>query len=759
MNPFTTRMRDHRTLSAWITLLVVISVATGVLSFACFGLFNLGASTIALVAPVVISLVTLIVGTISINLHLRSKEIYELFEGALSVVDASLIIFDKDNEVVQFNSVAAKTLKADGIVLKKGLHADDILIQRAQFALSGDMEREVWIRSARERREHDLQHGSIENVYSAAADTHSQVSLHRLKSGHIVDFRTDITAVKKSELAVIQREAELKKARVAAETSAKAKSEFLANMSHEIRTPMNGVVGMIELLLGSDLNEEQMVYAKTVSKSGMALITIVNDILDFSKIEADKLELDRSDFDMHSAIEDIGALLSPKAHDKNVEIIIDYSPNLPHLYIGDEGRIRQIITNLAGNAVKFTEKGHVHIRISGTVTNAKAHLKFDITDTGIGIPKEKVKSIFSEFEQVDSASNRKFEGTGLGLAISSRLVKLMGSEIQVSSEVGVGSSFSFVLRLPVAETADTKKSWNDDDFAQRNILIVDDLSLNAEILYRQLRAWGANCDIAHTGEQALRNIKANEKGFYDLVLLDYSQLKPNDIENKGLITDNIHWKNLPTVLLATGEHSATKKDFDVSLFSGCLNKPVRKQLLYSTLSNLLNIENDKSQFENQAATEQDEIADELLNPQKHTTDQILRSIATDIHILIVEDNEVNQLVITSMLEDFNCEIAQNGRIGVEKYTDCQPDLIFMDVSMPEMNGYDATRAIRQIENEAGLTRCPIIALTANAMRGDKDKCLESGMDDFISKPILLDELNEKLRNWIGLDSQGERKAA
>lgn len=759
IKPFSTRMRDYNRSRAWILLLVVLSIATGALSYACFALLKLDTSALAIVAPVVISVVTLTVGMVSINLHLRSTEIYELFEGALSVVDASLIIFNKNDQVEQFNSVAAKTLKADGITLRKGLHAHDILKQSAQHTISSDMEREAWIRNAIERRDHALEHGSIENVYSASTDTHNQVSLHRLKSGHSVDFRTDITAVKKSELAVIQREAELKKARIAAETSAKAKSEFLANMSHEIRTPMNGVVGMIELLLESDLTEEQMIYARTVSKSGLALITIVNDILDFSKIEADKLELDRSDFDLHSAIEDIGALLSPKADKKNVEIVIDYAPGLPHGYIGDEGRIRQILTNLTGNAVKFTESGHVHICVKGTVTNGKAHLEFSITDTGIGIPKNNLKSIFSEFEQVDSASNRKFEGTGLGLAISSRLVRLMGSEIKVSSEVGVGSCFSFNLRLPVTETVNDVNDTEQYELNNLNLLVIDDLPLSTKTLDNQLRYWGARSQCIDNASdiEALLTENALEK--FDLILLDHPLAPEFNKADERLIELCTQQNQIPVVLMTSSDQTTLKKELDDTDFYTWLTKPIRQQLLFNTL---VNVRRDKQLLagnsENSLPITANEL-DEIESNNQDIENEMLKQISSHVRILIVEDNEVNQLVITSMLDGFECEIAENGRIGVDKYLSYEPDLVFMDVSMPEMNGMDATRAIRQIEQDQNLPSCPIIALTANAMHGDKEKCLASGMDDFISKPILLDELNRKLTKWVGVDSNGERLAA
>ena len=683
-------------------LLLVLSISIGILSFVLFGVLALSAAEIGVLAPLVIALVTLVIGMISINLHLRSKEIYELFEGAVNAVDASLIIFDRNDKVVQFNSVASRSLKADGITLKQGMHVNQILQQQASIDFSTEMEREVSIRNALERRAHNLEHGSIENIYSSASDRHTQASRRRLKSGHIVDFRTDITAVKKSELAVIQREAELKEAREAAESSARAKSEFLANMSHEIRTPMNGVVGMIELLLDSGLNEEQLIYARTVSNSGLALLTIINDILDFSKIEAGKLELDKTPFNLQCAVEDVGALLSTKANAKGVEIVIDYSARLPDMFVGDEGRIRQILTNLAGNAVKFTDVGHVTIGIDGSVTQGKAHIKFCISDTGIGIPKDKIKQIFSEFEQVDSASNRKFEGTGLGLAISSRLIKLMGSEIEVSSELGTGSSFAFILRLPVAENLSEEQPNLPDHLEQCRVLVLDDLQASGDALNNLLTIWGLHADVGNTIDNAVALLeRATEiNAPYSHILMDYPFTSDDGREMQQVLREHPDWSQIPVTLISVLDHSQLKKEIDLDEFSAWLPKPVRASLLRTTLLGTLDEEQVKPDSNEPLAELEDEVMaeiDVMDKQQQHSNDSAINSLINDVRILIVEDNEVNQLVITSMLDGLHCEIAANGRIGVEMYQDSQPDLVFMDVSMPEMNGMDATRVIRDFE--------------------------------------------------------------
>jgi signal transduction histidine kinase/DNA-binding response OmpR family regulator len=555
------------------------------------------------------------------------------------------------------------------------------------------------------------------------------------------------------ESAIRRAFAEAGQALLQAEAADRAKSEFLANMSHEIRTPMNGVLGMAELLAKTELTPRQKTFTDVIVKSGNALLTIINDILDFSKINAGQLTLDLSPFRIAEAVEDVATLVSARVAEKNLELIVRVDPRLPAAVVGDVGRFRQIITNMLGNAVKFTEKGHVLIDVTGEFANGIVQLKVRVEDTGIGIPADKLQSVFEKFAQVDGSSTRRHEGTGLGLAIAARLVDLMGGKIGIESEVGRGSVFWFTAPMPAHE-AEAPAPGVPVDVTGARVLVIDDNQVNREILLEQLRSWGFDCAAADSGAMGLAFLdRAAQLGAtVDCVILDYQMPGMNGADVARTMCADTRTSAIPIVLLTSVDQVDFGRmvlDFGIAAH---LTKPARSAVLLGTV--IATIQKARSQVGIAAFTREPV----PIAPAFTTLRPVLSPVVAEatpaqssaqLDILVAEDNEVNQLVFGQILGGLGLayRIAGNGRTAVEMHRALKPRLILMDVSMPEMNGYEATRAIREAET-AGGAHTPIIGVTAHALKGDREKCIEAGMDDYLPKPISPDRLSAKIGAWL-----------
>lgn len=693
----------------------------------------------AMMAGLITASLIICIGIPMILFQKKSLDAYNLMMNALNVVDAPLTIFDQNRRIVQFNEAASRFHGDGGSKIAVGMSEREVISQAASRHLDDPADQDEWIAGILTERNNQIGSGHVETIYTKNTGRYHQVMVAELDTGHIVDMRSDVTDVKAKELVLAVREQELEKSRNEAQASDRAKSEFLANMSHEIRTPMNGVIGMTELLLDSDLSSEQRMYASTVSKSGLALLTIINDILDFSKIEAGKLELDLSPFDMRSALDDVAALLATRAHAKGIELVMNYSPDLPDRFVGDVGRLRQIMTNLTGNAIKFTEQGHVVVSVEGSVDD-NATITFNVRDTGIGIPEAKQAAVFREFEQVDGASNRKYEGTGLGLAISRKLIRLMGGEIQLKSVEDEGSEFFFTVSFPVdTSAAPVVDELIDINFTDRKILIVDDLPINREILSRQVGSWGMSYVAARSGDEALEIARREQQTDHpiEVAIFDFQMPGMDGHELCRNFKGDELLADIPILLLSSVDQSTQKAQIRQLGFADCMIKPTRAEVLRNSVNKALSAGVEKP---SEKSTDSPSKRQVLAEQEK-----------SDVRkILVVEDNEINQMVISSMLDSdaFELEIAEDGQLGFEAFKEFKPDLVFMDVSMPVLNGFDSTGLIRAYESENSAVRCPVIALTANAMQGDREKCLEAGMDDFMSKPIIMNDLFSIIEKWL-----------
>ncbi len=836
------------------------------------------------------------------------------FEIALESMSDGMLIFNAQGEAVQVNAAFKAAMTSFGVTCHIGMTREAFLEGlNASAAFDNDAAALAgWIDGDNNGGGNAI--ASHRTITTDAGHHYIQRAIPTADGGQVVSL-TDVT--------------EIESARIAAEAAQKSKAEFLANMSHEIRTPMNGIIGMTDLLSRSTLEPRQKHFVSTINKCGNALMKIINDILDYSKIEAGQAKIDAAPFVLRESLEDVTTLLSNTAAEKGIDLLIRYRPELPRTFVGDIGRMRQVMTNLVGNALKFTNEGHVLVDVSGNIAGDIAKLVIRVEDTGIGIPADQIDNVFEKFRQVDGSASRQYEGTGLGLSISSNLIELMGGEITVESTVGVGSVFTVTLDLPVAEDAVPQKSTPVEIIGSK-ILVVDDNAVNRDILSEQLAYWKCQCatvDGAEKGLSVLRKARSRNVGV-DLIILDYQMPDMNGEAFFDALMNDPELRSTPVLMLTSVNDNEIERRLMNAGMRAILTKPAPAELLLDTIATCLtdsqfasiSLEIEKaeedalvaafekdvaeplpetapsaiqkikarnnnpvslaasveavllpkpvtaeSEMQEDDATATDDVyaqGDDTLSPEVrldtldvdaktdnaqddtktghespesqkiHKLDRVPSAavlkqrrpfrieaatetalpetvnsvddldildlsaalpdesgpaqpivagtddpaealsdleVAEDVDdsegvseeghadmeanspldILVAEDNETNQNYIEYILDDFDTEyaIAENGHEAVEQWRARTPRIVFMDVSMPGMNGYDATAKIRELEKEMGRDHTPIIALTAHNLSGDREQCLAAGMDDYLSKPVSVDNIRNMLAKW------------
>ena len=628
---------------------------------------------------------------------------------------------------------------------------DDTMVQIYGFRLKRENPYEQWSRTV-VPEDLPLAEGALQKVLDHKTRSSVEFRMRRpdgsirylsAAEGAVLDENGNVSKIIGVNIDVTDRkraEEELKRAKEEAEAANRAKSEFLANMSHEIRTPMNGIMGMTELVLDTELDSEQREYLTMAKISADSLLSLLNDILDYSKIEAGKLDIDVIDFNLGDCLGDTMKTLSLRAHQKGLELAFEIEPNVPDALVGDPGRLRQIVLNLVGNAIKFTEKGEVVLSVElMTHVQGEAQLRFTVKDTGIGIAPEKQAAIFEAFHQADGSMTRKYGGTGLGLTISSRLVELMGGRIWVESEPGEGSRFHFTANFKVQKTATRVVVPRDPEtLCDMRVLVVDDNATNRQILVKMLESWRMVPTTVDSGAKAIVTL-TDAKGIgraFPLILLDAQMPEMDGFALAEYIKRHPSFRAATIMMLSSaGQRGDAMRCRELGV-SAYLTKPIRQAELMDAILTAL------------GTRTRDDAKPQLVT--RHT----LRENQTKLNVLLAEDNAVNQLVALRLLERLghSVTVAANGKKAIEAWQKSEYDAILMDVQMPEMNGWEATQAIREKERTTG-DRIPIIAMTAHAMKGDDERCFAAGMDDYLTKPIRSEELS------AALDKAANRKAA
>ena len=661
----------------------------------------------------------------------RTAELATLGSIVTSSRDA-IVGYGTDRTIIAWNP-AAETLF--------GYRAEDVLGGSSRFLPRASQERLDTLLDAATRSE-ELQSYDLDWVRPDGTSVPVAITVSPVLDGGVVSgvslSAQDITE-RRREAAALER------AREEALQSARVKSEFLATMSHEIRTPMNGVIGLVSLLVDTDLDAQQREYAEGVHHAGQALLDVINDILDFSKLEAGKLVLDADDFDLRRLVEEVGDLLAPAAYAKGLELLVDVDPTAVRAVRGDHVRVRQVLLNLASNAVKFTARGEVSIKVTSTlVSEEQVALHVEVVDTGIGIAEADQPRVFESFSQADASTTRRYGGTGLGLAISRRLVEAMDGELGVRSVPGAGSTFWFDLRLPVAE----RSAQAEPDLpalgllpARLRALVVDDNATNRTILTAQLSAWGILVDVVDSAARALEALATarTTRRRYDFAILDMLMPDVDGLELARRVTADPQLAGLPMIMLSSAPRlpRAALQEAGVARW---LTKPVRAAALYDSVARLMSGPGRRTDEAEGTPTRR----------------AVVPVAPTRGRVLVVEDNELNQLVARGMVErlGFETDVAGNGAEALEALGRRPYDVVLMDCHMPVMDGFAATERIRV--SERGRERTPVVALTASALVSDRERCLGAGMDDYVSKPIDPDALAAVLDRWVPAATDSDR---
>jgi signal transduction histidine kinase/DNA-binding response OmpR family regulator/HPt (histidine-containing phosphotransfer) domain-containing protein len=651
-----------------------------------------------------------------------------MLRASINSLDEAFVLFDSQDRLVLCNQ-----------------RYKDLYALSAEVMLPGNTFEQI-IRFGAERGEYTAALGRVDEWVTERMRIHRAANtdlIQELENGRvlrIIERKTPEGYTIGSRIDIT----DLVRAKETAEISSRSKSQFLANMSHEIRTPMNAILGMLNLLQGTELDTRQLDYVSKTEGAAKSLLGLLNDILDYSKVEAGKMSLEPHPFRMDQVMRDLGVILSASTGTKNVEILFDLDARLPVALIGDSLRLKQILINLGGNAIKFTEQGEIVLRIRVIdLQPQQVTLEFSVRDTGIGIAPENVRRIFEGFSQAESSTTRRFGGTGLGLAISSRLVGLMGGQLELDSEPGKGSNFHFTIKLGVDPVAAQKRVLHSpDELSQLSVLIIDDNPVAQQILLGMFKPMGWVAEVASSGEQGLACIEARAAAGqppFEAIFVDWQMPGMDGWETSLRIRYETAGKASPIMLMVTAhgrELLAQRSDNEQSLLDGYLVKPVTPSMLF----------------------------DAILVARSSGQGMVPRKIAQQkrpkrllaMRLLVVEDNKTNQQVAHELLRREGAEVtlADNGLLGVEAVLQANPpfDAVLMDVQMPVMDGYAATRAIRQRPEMQDLT---IIAMTANAMASDRQECLDAGMNDHVGKPFELDQLIETLLGQTGYTPPAE----
>jgi two-component system sensor histidine kinase/response regulator len=649
-----------------------------------------------------------------IEAEIRRQKQY--FEALVNNNPVATLLLDLNLRIVSFNPAFENLF---GYTIKEvlGKNIDSLIVPDYDSVLAGEYTSQLQsgqlIHAFGKRKRKD---GSLVHVEISAVP----VKVAGKLTGYLILYH-DVT--------------ELVLAREQAVAADRAKSEFLANMSHEIRTPLNGVLGMLDLALSTELSDEQKDFLETSHESANALLSLLNDILDFAKIESRQLDLENIDFDLRTTVEGTVASLAPRADAKNLEMACLIHHDIPIALQGDPGRLRQILVNLIGNSIKFTQHGEIVVRVVlDSEDDQVAVLRFSVSDTGIGVPKDRQASIFERFVQVDGSTTRKYGGTGLGLSISKQLAELMGGVIGLDSEAGQGSTFWFTARFTKSPGSIPYSEFNPIDLADLHILAVDDNNTNRTVILKTLENVGCRVTTSPGGKDALQILlSAHQLGDpFQLVLLDMQMPEMDGEQTLIAIKAEPAFSALPVIMLTSMGQRGDVSHLEALGCAGYLLKPIQQIQLYESISAVMSqtksLKNEK--------------------PVIFTRHVLNENRSSSTRILLAEDNPINQKVAVKLLQKINysVDVVENGRQAVEAVQKQKYSAVFMDVQMPEMDGFEATRLIR--EQEAGTRHIPIVAMTAHAMKGDRERCLEAGMDDYLPKPIDPQELHAMLDKWI-----------